>query len=114
MALMVMKNANLALRFLLELCVLFALGYWGFQTGQTMIVRIVLGIGAPVVAIVIWALLGAPKAPWQLKGASRFLLEVVFFGLPAVALFVVGQHILGIAFALVFVLNTILIYMWSQ
>ena len=114
MALAVMKNANLALRFLLELCVLAALAYWGFQTGQTTIVRIVLGIGAPLVAVVVWALLGAPKAPWHLKGVWRLLLEVVFFGLPAVALFVVGQHILGIVFALVFILNTILIYTWSQ
>ncbi|HLJ35646.1 MAG TPA: YrdB family protein [Ktedonobacteraceae bacterium] len=114
MALAVVKNANLALRFLLELCVLAALAYWGFQTGQTTIARIVLGIGAPLVAVVVWALLGAPKAPWHLKGAWRLLLEVVFFGLPAVALFVAGQHILGVAFALVFILNTILIYAWSQ
>lgn len=114
MLLRVMKNANLALRFLLEFCVLIALSYWGFQTGQTRFVSIVSGVGAPVLAIVLWALLGAPKAPWHLKGAWRLLLEVVFFGIPAVALFVARQHILGVAFALVFVLNTILIYMWSQ
>ena len=29
----VIKAANLALRFLLELCALGALGYWGFKTG---------------------------------------------------------------------------------
>ena len=114
MALAVMKNANLALRFLLELCVLAALVYWGFEVGQTTIVKIVLGIGAPVIASVVWALLGAPRARWHLKGVWRLLLEVVFFGLPAVALFVAGQYILGIAFALVFILNTILIYAWSQ
>ncbi len=34
MVLMVLKNANAALAFLLELCVLVALGYWGFQTVQ--------------------------------------------------------------------------------
>ncbi|MEO8972281.1 MAG: YrdB family protein [Ktedonobacteraceae bacterium] len=114
MVLVVIKNANLALSFLLELCVLAALGYWGFQTGQTTIARVGLGIGAPVVAIVVWALLGAPNAPWYLEGGWRLLLEVVFFGLPAVALFIIGQRILGVAFALVFVLNTILVYVWSQ
>lgn len=114
MLLIAVKNANLALRFLLELGVLIALGYWGFHTGQTTIVSIVLGIGAPVIAIVVWALLGAPKAPWYLKGVWRLLLEVVFFGSAAVALFVADQRLLGVVFALVFVLNTILIYMWSQ
>jgi hypothetical protein len=114
MALSVMKNANLALRFLLELGVLAALAYWGFQTGQTTISKIVLGIGAPVVAAVVWGLLGAPRASWHLKGAWRLLLEVIFFGLPTVALFVAGQHLLSVAFALVFILSTILIYVWSQ
>ena len=114
MALSVMKNANLALRFLLELGVLAALAYWGFAVGQTTIVKIVFGIGAPVIAIVIWAFLGAPRALWHLKGVWRLLLEVVFFGLPAVALFVAGQRIPGVIFALVFVFNTILIYAWSQ
>jgi hypothetical protein len=28
------KSVNLALRFLLELCALAALAYWGFQTGK--------------------------------------------------------------------------------
>ena len=31
----IIKAANLALSFLLELCALAALGYWGFQTGQS-------------------------------------------------------------------------------
>ena len=29
----VIKAVNVALRFLLELCVLAALGYWGFKSG---------------------------------------------------------------------------------
>jgi len=34
MFLTMLKNANLALAFLLELGVLAALGFWGFYTGQ--------------------------------------------------------------------------------
>jgi Protein of unknown function (DUF2568) len=40
----VIKTANVALRFLLELCILVALGYWGFQTGQGQLAKIALGI----------------------------------------------------------------------
>ncbi len=114
MVLTVIKNANAALAFLLELGVLVALGYWGFQTGQGTIARIGLGIGVPVVAVVVWALFGAPKAVWHLNGPWRLILEVVWFGSAAVALFAAGQRVLGVAFALVFVLNYALTYALGQ
>ena len=114
MVLTIIKNANLTLAFFLELGVLAALGYWGYQTGQGTIARIALGIGAPVVAIVVWGLFGSPQAVWQLNGVSHLLLEVVFFGSAAVALFAAGQQVLGVAFALVFVLNTVLAYALGQ
>jgi uncharacterized protein DUF2568 len=114
MFLTIIKNTNLALAFFLELSVLAALAYWGFQTGQGTIARIALGIGAPAVAIVVWALFGSPQAAWHLNGVYRLLLQVVFFGSAAVALFAAGQHSLGVAFALVFVLNTVLAYALGQ
>jgi hypothetical protein len=114
MFLTVLKNANLALAFFLELGVLVALGYWGFQMGQGTIAKIGLGIGAPLMAVVVWGLFGAPNAAWHLNGPWRLVLEVVFFGSAAVALFISGQRVLGEAFALVFVLNHALIYVWAQ
>ncbi len=114
MILAIIKNANLALAFFLELGVLAALGYWGFQTGQGTIARIALGIGVPAVAVVVWALFGSPQAVWHLDGALRLLLEVIFFGSAAVALYAVGQHVLGVMFALLFVLNTVLVSVWGQ
>src|SRR5690349_4917818 len=106
----IIKNANLALAFFMELSVLVALGYWGFHTGEGMITKIILGIGAPVVAVVIWGLLGAPKSAWQLQGLWYLVLSVVWFGSAALGLFVAGQRNLGIAFALVFVVNQVLAY----
>ncbi|HEV2473651.1 MAG TPA: YrdB family protein, partial [Chthonomonadales bacterium] len=67
MLLKVFKNANLALAFLLELCVLAALLYWGFSTGPNIFTKIALGVGTPGVAISIWALFGAPNAARRLK-----------------------------------------------
>src|SRR5689334_23481657 len=54
--------ANLGLRFLLELCMLAALGYWGFQAGDGPVLKIVLGLGAPLLAAVVWGLFIAPRA----------------------------------------------------
>ena len=49
----VIKGANLLLRFLLELCALGALGYWGFTTGSATITKVALAVGAPLVAAVV-------------------------------------------------------------
>jgi hypothetical protein len=57
------KLANLALRFLLELCALAALAYWGFKTGESAVAKIGLGIGAPLLAAVLWGTFVAPGAP---------------------------------------------------
>jgi hypothetical protein len=114
MFLAMLKNVNPALAFLLELGVLAALVFWGFSSGSGTLAKIVFGIGAPVLAIIIWALLGAPNAPWHLEGIWYLLLRIVFFGSAAVALYVAGQHVLGVVFALLFVVNTTLMYVWGQ
>lgn len=48
------KGANLLLRFVLELFALGALGYWGLKTGSGIITKVVLGVGAPLAAAVVW------------------------------------------------------------
>lgn len=53
---------NLAVRFLLELCVLAAYGYWGFHTGGSALLRWLLGLGIPVVVAVLWGGLGGPRS----------------------------------------------------
>ncbi len=114
MFLTMLKNGNLALAFLLELGVLAALGFWGFSTASGTVAKVVLGIGLPLAAIVVWSLFGSPKAMWHLNGIWRVLLQIVFFGSAAVALFTAGQRVLGVVFALLFVVNTALLYVWEQ
>ncbi len=108
------KQANLVLALLLELGVLAALAYWGFATGSTIPLKIVLGIGAPAVAIIVWAIWGAPRSERRLQERWYWLLRIVFDAAGAGALYVVGQHLLGTIFALVAALNCILGYAWKQ
>ena len=56
----VLKYANLALAFLLELCALAALGCWGFVTGGGLPAKICLGVGVPLLAAVLWGVLVGP------------------------------------------------------
>src|SRR5918997_3472095 len=96
-----LKLANLALRFLLELCALAALGYWGFKKGTSLIVKIGLGLGAPLLAAVLWGTFVAPRAPIPPPGLLRLILELVVFG-SAAALYAAGRPTLAWALALVF------------
>ena len=108
------KGANLALRFLLELCVLAALGYWGFKIGSASIGKIALGIGAPLVVAVVWGVFVSPNAAVALPWPVHLLLELVIFGLAAAALYAAERPTLGWVLALVFVINRVLMYVWEQ
>src|SRR5262245_19782947 len=103
------KAANLAVRFLLELCVLAAVGYWGFQTGQGLILKLILGLGAPLLVAVFWGIFLAPASSRRVAEPWRFLLEVVVFGLAVAALATTGHATLAWALGLTFLINRILI-----
>lgn len=110
----ILRAANLALRFLLELATLVALGYWGFTVGDGLLLKIVLGLGAPLAAIVLWGLFGAPRALRPVGEPWHLLLEVVVFGSAVPALSAAGQPVLGMVFGVLLVVNRFLIYLWKQ
>ena len=62
----------------------------------------------------VWGLFVAPKATVAVPGPVHLALEVAVFGLAAVALYAAGQPRLALAFALVVVLNRVLIAVWGQ
>jgi Protein of unknown function (DUF2568) len=108
------KTANLALRFLLELCALVALGYWGFQTGQGLLSKIGLGIGIPLLTVVVWVMFIAPNAVVHLSEPVPFVLGLVFLLLAAVALAATGHSTLAAVFGVIIVINAILMIIWRQ
>lgn len=105
---------NLALRFLLEICVIIAFGYWGIQNGKGMFFKLLLGIGAPVLFVVIWSLFGSPKATFPLNGALHFMLEFVIFSLAVIALYAAGRTQLATIFAILIIINQILLSVFNQ
>ena len=108
------KSANLVLRFLLELCALVALAYWGFQIGRGLTVKIGLGIGAPLLAAVVWGTLIAPNAAVHLPGLIPFVLGLVILGLAAVALAATGHPFLAVIFGAIVLINAALMLLWGQ
>jgi hypothetical protein len=110
----VFKGLNLAVRFLLELCMLAAVAYWGFKTQSTWLMKILLGIGLPVLIAVLWGMFIAPKATRPLSGAPRLTLELLLFASGAVALFASGKPMLGWAYTLTLIVNEVLLVLWKQ
>jgi hypothetical protein len=109
-----LKGANLLLAFLLELCALGAFGYWGFTTGSTTLAKIGLGIGAPLVAAVVWGIFVAPRAVVPVGGLLRLDIQAMFFGSAALSLAATGHRTLAGAFVAIVVLNAILAHVWGQ
>ncbi len=107
-----MKEANLGLRFLLELCLLAALAAWGFGLGGVL--GVVLGLGAPVAAAALWGLLVSPKAPNRLADPWRLVVELVLFGLGVTALAVAGYVNLAAVFAVAVATSEALGLVWRQ
>jgi hypothetical protein len=110
----VLKGANLALAFLLELCLLAALGYWGFRVGQGPLAKWALGLGSPLLLAAVWGAFMAPKAWRPLPGVAHLLAAIVLFGLGAAALYAAGQSRLAWIFAVAVVLNQALALLWRQ
>jgi hypothetical protein len=95
-----LRGVTLAVRFLCELAMLAALAYWGFSVGAGAGAW-VLGIGAPLLAAVVWGALVAPRARWPVPMPVRVVIELVLFGAAVGALAVAGQPqaalVLGVA-----------------
>ncbi len=111
---MMLKSINLALAFLLELALLAAFAYWGLRTGASTAAKLVLGIGVPVLVAIIWGVFMAPNSSLRLQGVAYLALRLVLFGLAVAALLAAGRPILGALLGLLFVVNTVLLYVWSQ
>ena len=107
---------NLAVRLILELIGLVALGWWGWNQADG-ILRFVLAIGIPVLAATIWGTFAVPddpsrsgRAPIPVPGVLRLLIELAFFAASTWALFAMGLTTLGWIYAVVTVVHYVVSY----
>jgi hypothetical protein len=95
---------NLALLFLLELTGLAVFAWWGWNASSSTALRLVLAVGLPVVAAVLWGLFAAPTARYR-NPVVTTVVKVAFFGLAGLALWTGGHPVLAAVFVLVVVAN---------
>ena len=108
------ESLTLLVRFLLELCALTALGYWGAHTGGRVLTRVTRATAAVITAAVAWALIVAPNAPIDAGAGVRWAVEVAVFTAATGALLAVGRPRYGVALAGVYLVNRVLMMVWSQ
>jgi hypothetical protein len=97
-------SINLALRFLLEVTALVALGYWGYQRFDSPL-RFGVMLAVPAVYATLWAVFrvsGDPgDAPVAIPGIARLALEFVVFASAVLALSASGQRGFALMLAVV-------------
>lgn len=108
------KNLNLLLRLLLELCVLLSIGYWGFQLKRTWIIKFAAGLGLPIIVMAFWTVFIAPDSTYELSQPVRTIMELVVFALGAYALYASRHPVLAKVFSFTVFINMILLLYWKQ
>ncbi|WP_328407979.1 YrdB family protein [Nocardia sp. NBC_00403] len=104
----VWKWANLTLAFVMELVALVALAVWGWKAANAIPVKLVLAVGAPLLAAVAWGLFAAPNATLD-NPLLAVVTKVVVFGSAAVGLWAVSYRAAAVVFVAVLVANLLAI-----
>ncbi|MDQ2699100.1 MAG: YrdB family protein [Actinomycetota bacterium] len=99
---------NDILRFFLELFAFVSLGIWGFLAFPLPWPGVLIGIGAPLLAILVWALFVSPKAVFRIDVFGKALVEIAVFSAAAIGWWMLGQPVVAIVFAVVAAVSGIL------
>lgn len=112
---------NLALRFILEIAGLVALGWWGWNQGEG-ILRFVLAFGIPFLVAVLWGTFAVPDDPSRsggarvpVPGAVRLVLELAFFASATWSIFAADATTLGWIYGIAALIHYVISYdrvMW--
>jgi hypothetical protein len=101
-----LRYLSLLIAFVLEVAVLAATGYAGFTLVHPIVLRVLVGLGVPVLMAVAWGLFAAPKASLPLHGVASVTFQVAWFGVGALALALAGRTTPAITLAAVYLLNS--------
>lgn len=110
----ILKGLNLTVAFLAELVALAIFAAWGFTIGETTLVKLLLGIGAPALMIVFWAVYMAPRSARRLQDPWHLLFEIVIYGAALLALLSLGRTDLALVWGVVIAIHTLLSFLLGQ
>jgi hypothetical protein len=107
---------NLAIRFMLELSALLALGLWGWRQSEGWL-RFLLALSIPIIAAIVWGTFAVPNdpsrsgaAPIAVPGILRLAIELAYFIFATWALNNLGFKGLSWAMGVIVALHYIISY----
>jgi hypothetical protein len=95
---------NKGLMFVLEVCMVASLGYWGFHNSTSTLAGYFLGLGSPLLAAALWGVFAAPKSNRRLKKLPRIAFSIAMFLTSAILLYQTGQASYAITFMIMAVI----------
>ncbi len=108
---------NLALRFILELAALFAVGQWAWTLGSTHTQSWILLIISLALFMSLWGTFNVPgdpsrsrKAPVVVRGWIRLVLEIGLFLMAAYAFYAIGNKSAAITLTAFLIIHYLLSY----
>ncbi|MES2094317.1 MAG: YrdB family protein [Actinomycetota bacterium] len=94
-------NPNRILRVAIQIFALLSLGFWGYLAWPFPWPGVLFMVGAPLFAIVVWALFRSPRAVFPLDVVGRGLVELFVMGASVAVWFMLGYPIVGLVFGIV-------------
>jgi Protein of unknown function (DUF2568) len=104
-----LRWTNVALRGLMEAGIVAAMAYWGAWAGTTAVMKVALGVGAPVVVFGIWGAVDFRRAG-ALAEWLRLAEELVLSAVAVAALYVAGQPLFALILAAASIAHHALVY----
>lgn len=95
------RSVNRVVRVLLGLFVLFSLTYWGYYAWPFPLPGLFFVIGAPLFAVVVWALFRSRRAVFPLDPVGRAVVEIFIMGAAAIAWLMLGHPVIALVFAVI-------------
>jgi hypothetical protein len=108
----ILRGANLAVKFSLELVALGAFADWGATVSSGM-GAVVLALVAPLAAGILWGRFAAPRARHRLPLGLRVPFELAVFALAALVL-LTASSAAALVFTSVVVANSLLLTLFGQ
>ena len=101
-----LRSGNMLLAFLLEVVMLAAFCDAGWVSTSILWLRIVLAVGLPGLAIVLWAVWAAPRAgKRRLKMPALMIFKLAIFAAATAAWWAAGQAFIAAIFGALVVIN---------
>jgi hypothetical protein len=109
-----LKSLSASLYFSAEIGMLLALAYTGWQISRSVMGKYALAIGLPVLALVVWGILIAPRSAYRLALPHRTLVAMLLFGVATFLLYHTGHDRLALGFGGLALLSQVLLLALEQ